>query len=447
MIDALSLLKQHLDVMKEAKSFIQAQHSMIDSSQQFANTARLSGDDFKKLAKAEQEAYRDRIRAASDFWQAKLTLEAQQDFQSGAAMQAAKENRLFKENLAMVEGVFNKCTELERHHAATLHKIRTDETTQLKHNISEQLKAFDKANENLQSLKEKRKTIAKEFKTLIDEIKAPAQKAPEHLTVLDITNAQQTANHALQSGDVEKALQTVNQAKEIIRSLSQTGEASKAYLTEQAKITAEIADKIVQAEITAQEQNIASIKDKITEIKAQAELLKNLTVEFDVDGAIKSAEDIRALLQERLSNNPIQIPTVMIPETRNIDPRAEHILKPQQKARGGFIVGPGTSMSDSILARLSRGEFVLRASAVKHYGLGLLNQLNQKQLPKFAQGGLVPPHISAIKNTSHSAQQRVASLTLNLGSESFAVRTKDIDVVEALTKVVAREALKSGRRM
>jgi len=32
------------------------------------------------------------------FGQAKLTLEANQDFQSGAAMQAAKENRLFKEN-------------------------------------------------------------------------------------------------------------------------------------------------------------------------------------------------------------------------------------------------------------------------------------------------------------------------------------------------------------
>jgi len=66
----------------------------------------------------------------------------------------------------------------------------------------------------------------------LTKLKPPTQKAPEHLTVLDITNAQQAAQHALQSGDVEKALQTVNQAKEIIRSLSQTGNASKAYLTE-----------------------------------------------------------------------------------------------------------------------------------------------------------------------------------------------------------------------
>lgn len=444
-IEALSLLKQHLDLKKEAKSFIQAQQSLMEGSQQFANITRLSVDDFKQLAKAEQQDYRDRLKAASEFWQAKLSLESRQDFQSSSAMAAAKENRLFKENLSMVEDVFTKRTELERQHAATLHKIRTDETTKLKHNISEQLKAYDKANEQLHSLKEKRKTIAKEFQGLIDEIKSPNQKAPEDLTVLDVTAAQQSAKQSLKQGDIEKALQTVNQAKEIIRSLSQTEGASKAYLTEQAKATAEIADQVVQAEIQAQEKNIVSIKDKITEIKAQAELLKHLTVEFDVNGAIKSADEMRSILQERLANNPIIIPTITIPESKGIDARAEQILKPQKKARGGFILGPGTSMSDSILARLSRGEFVLRASAVKHYGLGVLNKLNQKELPRFAQGGLVPPYVPGISSPSAS-NHKAASLTLNLGSETFAVRTQDFDVVQALTKAVAREALKSGRR-
>ncbi|MBS0289836.1 MAG: hypothetical protein JSS07_07385 [Proteobacteria bacterium] len=155
---------------------------------------------------------------------------------------------------------------------------------------------------------------------------------------------------------------------------------------------------------------------------------------------------MRNVLQERLANNPIVIPTVAIPESKNIDARAEQILKPQKKARGGFILGPGTSMSDSILARLSRGEFVLRASAVNHYGLGLLNKLNQKDLPKFAMGGLVPPMLPAM-STSTPSNQSVASLTLNLGSETFAVRTQDVDVVQALTRAVAREALKSGKRM
>jgi hypothetical protein len=150
-----------------------------------------------------------------------------------------------------------------------------------------------------------------------------------------------------------------------------------------------------------------------------------------VNGAVKLAEELRNQIQSMLANNPIRIPTVISPETQNIDPRAEHILKPQKKARGGLILGPGTSMSDSILARLSRGEYVLRASAVKHYGLGMLNKLNQQQLLKFATGGLVPPMVPALRTSipSTSTNHQTASLTLNLGADNFALRTPDIDVV------------------
>lgn len=58
-------------------------------------------------------------------------------------------------------------------------------------------------------------------------------------------------------------------------------------------------------------------------------------------------------------------------------------------ATGGLIRGPGNGTSDSILARLSNGEFVMRADAVKHYGHALLQRINTRQLPKFAEGGLV----------------------------------------------------------
>lgn len=58
-------------------------------------------------------------------------------------------------------------------------------------------------------------------------------------------------------------------------------------------------------------------------------------------------------------------------------------------ATGGFISGPGTSTSDSILARLSNGEYVMRADAVRMFGTGLLDQMNAGRLPAFAQGGPV----------------------------------------------------------
>lgn len=64
-------------------------------------------------------------------------------------------------------------------------------------------------------------------------------------------------------------------------------------------------------------------------------------------------------------------------------------------AGGGMIAGPGTGTSDSILAAVSSGEFIMNASATaKHRGL--LEALNSGHLPRFAGGGLVgAPSISA----------------------------------------------------
>lgn len=58
-------------------------------------------------------------------------------------------------------------------------------------------------------------------------------------------------------------------------------------------------------------------------------------------------------------------------------------------ADGGHISGPGSGTSDSILARLSNGEFVVRKSSVDKYGLSMLHSINQGEYPGFAGGGLI----------------------------------------------------------
>jgi hypothetical protein len=68
------------------------------------------------------------------------------------------------------------------------------------------------------------------------------------------------------------------------------------------------------------------------------------------------------------------------------------------KAEGGLIKGPGGPKSDSIPARLSAGEFVVKADAVSMFGAHNLEAINRGlrppsfanlALPKFAEGGLV----------------------------------------------------------
>ena len=55
---------------------------------------------------------------------------------------------------------------------------------------------------------------------------------------------------------------------------------------------------------------------------------------------------------------------------------------------GGAVSGPGTGTSDSILAHLSNGEYVINAKSTKKYG-PLIEAINSGNVPKFATGGEV----------------------------------------------------------
>lgn len=64
------------------------------------------------------------------------------------------------------------------------------------------------------------------------------------------------------------------------------------------------------------------------------------------------------------------------------------ILGSVGRASGGPIYGPGTATSDSIPARLSHGEYVIRAASVRKYGMGMFDSLN-RGVARFASGGPV----------------------------------------------------------
>jgi hypothetical protein len=52
---------------------------------------------------------------------------------------------------------------------------------------------------------------------------------------------------------------------------------------------------------------------------------------------------------------------------------------------GGRVVGPGTGTSDSIPALVSNGEYVVKADAVRKYGVAMFDRINAS---RFASGGL-----------------------------------------------------------
>jgi TP901 family phage tail tape measure protein len=93
-----------------------------------------------------------------------------------------------------------------------------------------------------------------------------------------------------------------------------------------------------------------------------------------------------------------------------------------QYARGGIVNGPGTGTSDSITARLSRGEGVVTARAVGHYGEGLVHAINSLRLPKFAEGGIVGATATATGRP----------VNVHFGGETFSMSGLDGEVARMM---------------
>ena len=79
---------------------------------------------------------------------------------------------------------------------------------------------------------------------------------------------------------------------------------------------------------------------------------------------------------KQIKDKTVTVTTRMITYTSTVSGTSSN---PTHWSTGGYIRGPGTGTSDSIPARLSNGEYVIKAAAVSKYGVDFFNSLNQMQ--------------------------------------------------------------------
>jgi hypothetical protein len=109
-------------------------------------------------------------------------------------------------------------------------------------------------------------------------------------------------------------------------------------------------------------------------------------------------------------------------------------------ASGGAVRGPGTATSDSILARLSNGEFVMRAAAVNRWGPRFMAALNGLQNPfGYAGGGLVPRFAAGGLVGAGGG----TPVHLHLGGHAFALSGSE-SVVSSLVTEAHRQRMRSA---
>jgi TP901 family phage tail tape measure protein len=112
-------------------------------------------------------------------------------------------------------------------------------------------------------------------------------------------------------------------------------------------------------------------------------------------------------------------------------------------ARGGMVTGPGTSTSDSILAALSAGEWVIRAQAAAKQGpyrMALLNAGLADVVPRFAAGGPVPGFATGgmVRPANYTPFTAVSVINVDIGDTTVTVNGAGPDA-QVIGRVVRTE--------
>lgn len=259
------------------------------------------------------------------------------------------------------------------------------------------------------------------------------------------------ARQSLKKGDIEGAKRQAQAALKVILALQAAGANSYGFdgFVKELQQIETAADGIATSDA---ENALAAIKEQAAQLaKDLAELTKlSIDPKLSPEAAAQVEADILALAARLKAALTIQVTTVRGDLDADGYAYLPPLPPPPKFAGGGHIRGPGTGTSDSILARLSNGEFVVRADAVQHYGTALLAQLNARSLPKFATGGLIGggamPRVPAMNLGLAAAlappQGRdLGRVSLNIGDETHSLLAD----ADSFSRILKTTALKFGR--
>lgn len=222
------------------------------------------------------------------------------------------------------------------------------------------------------------------------------------------------------------------------RLLRQIGEAESQALKAQGKMREQEADA-QEAAADGIDDQLQAVEGRVTALKAS--LAQPVPIEVQVAQAEKNVDGLISRL-DLLKDKTVTI-TVNRVDTGG---SAGAAGAEEGFATGGYVRGAGTGTSDSILARLSNGEYVIRAEAVRRYGLSMLNRINSLRLPRFASGGLVSAQSPVLLARTGSDRPSQTPINLHIGDQGpFPMQTPQ-DVAAEVVRVFQRAALQRGRR-
>jgi tape measure domain-containing protein len=298
----------------------------------------------------------------------------------------------------------------------------------LKKDMDSQLKLLETENKRLAKARENTLSIEREFNLLASDIRSGAGVGEPSFS--GAQDALIAARQAKQRGDNKLAIEQARQAGEIIKGIQQSGQNTYG-LAGMADELGRIAVEASKLEEVSVEKDVENVATRINDLAAQAEALKVVSIEVEIDEA--SVEQVKARMQQIAAD----IAKLLVIKPI-ISAGGEQLGPVPQFATGGQVRGPGSGTSDSIPALLSNGEYVIRAAAVRKLGKGYLDMINNGiPLRRFADGGIAESVAAMQSGPSFPDLGRVA---FELGGESLSVYASPGDALN-----LKRLAMKHGR--
>ena len=287
-----------------------------------------------------------------------------------------------------------------------------------------------------------RDKLLKELEAINDKLTAgpdPAEQTSS-FNIAELNTLRGQAGGKLERGDTAGALEDLSRAKTIIDALATSGEVSTGYLQTQIKLVSDLAGSIKETDPTPKVDEAAATQDLQSYAELRDQFLQQnpgaVLMHVDEEDSLARLQAAIERLQAEASRNAITVP--LAPAGPGVAENAP------QLATGGPVRGPGSGTSDSILSWLSNGEYVIKAAAVRRYGLGFISRLNAMQVPRYAAGGPVP-RVPTVNASAAAGQPMGAPLTLVIDGKSTTVNVSG-DSVPDLRKMLARESARRGSR-
>ena len=216
--------------------------------------------------------------------------------------------------------------------------------------------------------------------------------------------------------DQRDSLAEHNRARSLARSAYREDQHTDVSATSVLDSTADRVKRRLE-EITSRVRSDKALRDRTEEYgssRAEHRHVARISSDFESSGSVIARAAMKSFAEFKEFFRSGDFSAVNSSSTANSSVLRElyqlfNVSRRHRYAGGGYVSGPGTSTSDSILARLSNREYVMQAAAVDKYGVRLFEELNAMRvnIPGFAAGG-------PVSTPSFAPQQPASESTVNI---------------------------------